>query len=409
MHPDTSTSLRVLKTARSTRGRGARPSCSPMRGARRAILLGMIVAHATSAPTLISELPDVEDEDDEEGVQGFAYEDDEPYEGMEVGIDGFYSEHEDVFGDLGPEEMRSEITTLFQRLDVDKDGTLTQMELRSGLRHQAAEYKKWNSENDQAEAARTVAEADGDQDGKLSRGEFDQADIYLPYEGTVPREQLFSFADADADGLLGEDEVATLVFPDSSPRQADLRAFLAAYMLKTHDADNDGFLSPIELWRSQATGGGADEWPEGAGGGAWSNQRHHNVRDGEEGGGDDAWGELDRNQEPDPAVMNEMMSAHDENEDGKLDAGEIADYVAPDSSMLHNGYVEEEIDRVMHVLSGGNPDANSYQRVQAEPTASFDLDAVVAAGVGFLHTFSLLAHEIRDNGAGDESEQREEL
>ena len=94
--------------------------------------------------------------------------------------------------------------------------------------------------------------ADADSDDVLSLEEWQDAELPANYD-QLTSDDLFTFADAGADGLqpadgkLTLDEVIHALHPDTSARLRDYQRVVARRVLQAHDGDGDMRLNQDEL------------------------------------------------------------------------------------------------------------------------------------------------------------------
>ncbi len=233
------------------------------------IALSCAIAHVARC-SIIDELPDVDEDDDaddddfEDGLAG-----DTMGRGMMEGMAhmDLYGQDDDDEGDALLDHGSAELLgMLFQRLDADGDGVLSEAELKSGLEEQDASYRTHSREAELAEAHRVHAEADADGDGRLSLSEFETAEpLYFDHADLVPRAELFAFADSSGDGLSADD-LHGLMFSEGSERRPALMALIASAIVSSHDTDGDGALTEEELLAYEyETGDGDGDFFEGGG------------------------------------------------------------------------------------------------------------------------------------------------
>jgi len=367
--------------------------------------LVLFVASAAVRESIIADMPDVDDE-------GEAY-DSEPYDEdymaqmaqMGGGIEMMGGQY--YYDDGGMTE--EVIGSLFLQLDRDQDGHLSREELRQALKDQAEEYQRGAQENSKQEARAVLSTADSDGDSQLSLQEFQSAEtLYLHHDGALEREALFRFADGradrEADGQIDVVELQLLVFPEFSSRAGQFRQFLRDVALGQHDADGDGLLDKRELFgfhaksiglgevtldEGDAKGGDGGDGDGGharpsrsVGGGA----AFHWSGGGSLGDEEDAYDaqdyfghRLDRQAEY--ASHNHTFDWHDKDGDGLLDRDELGDYLLPATHLVHEGYVEEELERIL----------GSLRQFSEEQAADrFSLDHVMSIGREFIGTFEAL-------------------
>eukprot|EP00936_MAST-01D_sp_MAST-1D-sp1_P001941 g1941.t1 len=153
---------------------------------------------------------------------------------------------------------------LWQTLDADGSGSLTQTELLRALlqAHEVARQKRIaRAQRELEEHSRGDFEAmDLDKDGFVQREEY-EADEHRKQQRWLNRERngiggqsaraqrLFDFADIDRDGALTKAEWFLLLHPELAEERDDYRTLLAQDTLEQADAgERDGVLSFDEFW-----------------------------------------------------------------------------------------------------------------------------------------------------------------
>ena len=152
---------------------------------------------------------------------------------------------------------------LWQTLDADGSGSLTQKELLRALlqAHKMAREKRVaRARRELEEHSRGDFEAmDLDKDGVVQREEY-EADEQRKHRRWLHRDRagvggqsaraqrLFDFADRDRDGVLTRAEWFLLLHPELAEERDDYRALLAQDTLEAADRDRDGSVSFDEFW-----------------------------------------------------------------------------------------------------------------------------------------------------------------
>eukprot|EP00930_Biecheleria_cincta_P039243 TRINITY_DN2699_c0_g1_i3.p1 TRINITY_DN2699_c0_g1~~TRINITY_DN2699_c0_g1_i3.p1 ORF type:complete len:309 (+),score=87.14 TRINITY_DN2699_c0_g1_i3:74-928(+) len=132
--------------------------------------------------------------------------------------------------------------------DTNKDGKISMKELLE-LSHKTRALGS-------AKGMKTVfEEMDSNKDGKISFDEMqppdarkvpvDEEERKVMRATTAHEKARFEAADLDRDGLLSKEEATGLFFPEQNEKVLEV---LAKRSLEVKDKDNDGFLSPIEVW-----------------------------------------------------------------------------------------------------------------------------------------------------------------
>ena len=176
---------------------------------------GAALLHCTvcsPAESVLASMPDLEDD---------LYDEDLP--GIDAPTQYAYGYGDDLYddGDEDPERWTERARALFSRLDTDGDGRVAASELRMGLSEQVRNYHARAHASSMAEVENVLAAADTDKDGVLTAAEFaDARTLYVHHEMHLPRDGLFAFADASADGRVDTAELASLIFPEHTARRA---------------------------------------------------------------------------------------------------------------------------------------------------------------------------------------------
>lgn len=393
---------------------------------RRSILLvalSLAVRAAAAPASIIDDIPDADDEGeaDEDGPwmgggmqygeqMMYAYEDDEmmmmdgEFQGGGYGAMGYY----------GEEEIEEQLTELFGRFDSNGDGFLDQSELRAALQAQATRYARLAAESSEAETEELLAQADADDDGKLSEAEFEKMEtLYLHHERSIGRQALFRFADSGegpaggGDGKVEMTELHLLIFPESHPRGPELRKFLTSHVVRHHDADADSRIDAAELYAFHKKGSEARHRLDGgvaaeARRSGWLEHRRPGRQPEDDEGAADAdadddggYGGYGDEEEMDYASHNETFAWHDKDGDGKLDEDELSEYLLPRRDEEYEGYVDEELRQLMAMLHHG-PDRIDYEEDEEDEAAPggeearFDLSRLREVGSSVLGAFPML-------------------
>jgi len=152
---------------------------------------------------------------------------------------------------LTSEQMRG----MHAKIDVDKDGKISLAEVIS--------YSKAMRKIIAKKDIHTVIdEMDGDKDGKLSLPELLKDMEQWGEEGEEDKAQgakrkdletaKFRAADNDGNGLLDQEELPGLFYPET---HEGVLAMTAASTLKSKDTDGNGELTPKEFWEGDNVGG----------------------------------------------------------------------------------------------------------------------------------------------------------
>ena len=184
-----------------------------------------------STASILDSVPDVDD-DDEGG--------DEDYETPTMDAFGFARQGDDEgYGALFDREAvyRSRVDRLFELLDENKDSKLSTSEIKRGLEQQYRQYQESLAKHQKKNAQYVLDSADADSDDVLSLEEWQDAELPANHD-QLTSDDLFTFADAGADGLqpadgkLTLDEVIHALHPDTSARLRDYQRVVARRVLR---------------------------------------------------------------------------------------------------------------------------------------------------------------------------------
>ena len=235
--------------------------------ARLAVTLLALALSSAHAKSILDDIPDVEDEDEDVAADG-GYDKSQSAPTLQAHTDaGPDAMFEYIMGGGGGE---SSMQRLFEMLDKNKDGLVGASEIQEGLELQLSQHAERLRAVHAEEARRILGDADVNGDGLLSAAEYADADLpRAAYE--LLSSDRFAFADAGTDGQLGPDgqlsleELANALFPETSPMRAEFQKLVARRILAEHDLDGDGRLDRQGLMKFvlAVQGFGADEATEG--------------------------------------------------------------------------------------------------------------------------------------------------
>ncbi|ELU08024.1 hypothetical protein CAPTEDRAFT_149313 [Capitella teleta] len=202
-------------------------------------------------------------------------------------------EDAEAFDQLSPEESKRKLGLIYDKMDKDADGKVTEEELRNWIRHVQNRYiwsdteRQWNDHDPQ--------------DDKLSWQDYkkrtygfmdEKEEESYNYVDMVRRdERRWNRADGDRDGHLTKEEFADFLHPEEAERMRDI---VIDETLEDIDKDKDGKISLDEYI--------GDMWPN-----------------------------YDKGDEPD-WVKNErdqFATFRDKNKDGVMDREEVQDWILP--------------------------------------------------------------------------------
>jgi Ca2+-binding EF-hand superfamily protein len=238
--------------------------------ARLALTLLALALSLTHAKSILDDIPDVEDEDEDVAADG-GYDKSQAAPTLQAHTDAGPDDlFEYIMGGGGGESSMQQLQALFEMLDKNKDGLVGAAEIQEGLELQLSQHAERLQAVHAEEARRILGDADVNGDGSLSAAEYADADLpRAAYE--LLSSDRFAFADAGTDEQLGPDgqlsveELANALFPETSPKRAEFQKLVARRILAEHDLDGDGRLDRQGLMKFvlAVQGLGADETTEG--------------------------------------------------------------------------------------------------------------------------------------------------
>ncbi|XP_058955296.2 reticulocalbin-2 [Pocillopora verrucosa] len=183
---------------------------------------------------------DDDEEDESQGDDGGEDENDQSH----LEHDAFLGDNYTEFKGLSPEDAKTKLAQLIKdEVDLNKDGVLTEDEIRQRFHVTTKEYRK-------KEVMETMKQHDEDKDGKVSWEEFKKGHFSDDGKDEDAKEQMkedeekFKFADEDGDGKLDLEEYMAFYHPGDNPRMTE---FTIEDSLKKHDKDKDGQISKKEF------------------------------------------------------------------------------------------------------------------------------------------------------------------
>ena len=233
-------------------------------------LLGALALSSSHAKSILDDIPDVEDEDEDVAADG-GYDKSQAAPTLQAHTDAGPDDlFEYIMGGGGGESSMQQLQALFEMLDKNKDGLVGAAEIQEGLELQLSQHAERLQAVHAEEARRILGDADVNGDGLLSAAEYADADLpRAAYE--LLSSDRFAFADAGTDeqpgpdGQLSVEELANALFPETSPKRAEFQKLVARRILAEHDLDGDGRLDRQGLMKFvlAVQGLGADEATEG--------------------------------------------------------------------------------------------------------------------------------------------------
>jgi len=227
--------------------------------------------------------------------------DQEHYDGEDHNRDydheAFLGEESKKFDELTPEESKDRLGKIVDKIDKDKNGQITEEELRDWVKYVANRYISTDTERQWKEHEKLL------EDGKLKwesykerqyDDENDEEDTGVKYTDMIKRDKKrWERADGDKDGFLNQEEYQNFLHPEDVPHMRDI---VVEETIDDIDKDGDGFLSLEEYI--------GDMWPNESG-------------DEEE----PDWVKREREQ---------FGVSRDLNKDGKLDQNEVKNWIIPE-------------------------------------------------------------------------------
>ncbi|KAM6436309.1 calumenin isoform 2-T2 [Liasis olivaceus] len=201
-----------------------------------------------------------------------------------------------TFDQLTPEESKERLGMIVAKIDTDKDGFVTEGELKDWIKKA---QKKYVFDN----VARQWQEYDMNQDGLISWDEYRNVtyDTYLddpdPDDGfnykqmMVRDERRFKMADKDGDLIATKEEFTAFLHPEEYDYMKDI---VVQETMEDIDKNGDGFINLEEYIGDMYSHDGDTEEPE--------------------------WVKTEREQ---------FLEFRDKNHDGKMDTEETKDWILP--------------------------------------------------------------------------------
>ncbi|CAJ1076613.1 reticulocalbin-3 [Xyrichtys novacula] len=220
--------------------------------------------------------------------------------------DGYKYDHEaflgkeeaKTFDQLTPEESKEKLSKIVDRIDTDKDGYVSHSELHYWIKHRQRRYIQDN-------VNKHWSDYDKNQDGKISwmeyknttygyylDEEFDDVDDKATYKAMLTRdERRFKMADRDRDGIATREEFTAFLHPEEFDYMRDV---VVQETIEDIDKNGDGKINLHEYIGDMYTPEDGESEPE------WvATEKKH------------------------------FAEFRDTNQDGYLDANEVAQWVLP--------------------------------------------------------------------------------
>jgi Ca2+-binding EF-hand superfamily protein len=204
-----------------------------------------------------------------------------------------------VFDQLSPDESKAKLAAIVDKIDSNKDGEVTQLELQSWIKRVQQNYIETDTIRVWLDhASKTDVFLSWENYTKRTFGSSEEPNEGSPtfnYKKMFERDRKrWAVADVDQDGLLTKEEFQHFLHPEEA---VHTKGIVVDETLEDIDKDGDGFISELEFV--------ADLWPRSAE---------------EEGQEEPDWIKSEREQ---------FQVFRDKNKDGKLDKEEVMDWIVP--------------------------------------------------------------------------------
>jgi Ca2+-binding EF-hand superfamily protein len=207
-----------------------------------------------------------------------------------------------TFDQLSPEESRSRLRIIVKKIDKNKDGYVTEEELKNWVDYTQNKYI-WDDTD------RQWKDHDKDEDGQMSWSEYMKTTYGFETEKELEERTDYNYkdmirrdkrrwekADKNGDSLLVKEEYRDFLHPEETDHMKDV---VVEETMEDIDKDKDGFLSLEEYI--------GDMYP---------------PEDRENGAEEPEWVKTEREQ---------FSEYRDQNKDGKMDKEEIKSWILPDN------------------------------------------------------------------------------
>ncbi|XP_050407914.1 calumenin-A isoform X1 [Patella vulgata] len=232
-------------------------------------------------------------------------------------------EERQTFDQLSPEESRDRLGKIFEKIDKNSDGFVSEDELKDWIQYVQKRYittdteRMWkdydisdtNEITWNAYMKRTYGYGDA--------GEPKEGDPVYEYRDMITRDKRrWERADGNNDDKLNKEEFSNFLHPEDAEH---MREIVVLETLEDIDKDKDGFISVEEYI--------ADIYDEA--------DEDDDEEDGHHEGGEPEWVQAERDQ---------FANTRDKNGDGKLNKEEIRDWIIPEDY----DHVSAEVEHLIH-------------------------------------------------------------
>lgn len=157
----------------------------------------------------------------------------------------------DEFDQLTPEETKTRLTKIIERIDSDHNGNVTESELKTWIFKSQHRYidedvlKQWNSHTDNNQQAKVITweSFKAKTYGFLEQAHKQPEDLKTYHNMLSRDERRWHVADIDQDGALNKDEFLAFLHPEEVPR---MHAIVVEETLEDIDRNKDGKISLSE-------------------------------------------------------------------------------------------------------------------------------------------------------------------
>lgn len=233
------------------------------------------------------------------------------------------------FDQLSPEESKERLGKIVEKMDKDKDGHITELELKEWIKYVQDRYVIKDTDDRWKEYELGSNNLDWENFKKRTYG-FTEEDLAPNDERAVYKEMIvrdkrrWNKADLNKDSLLSKDEFIHFLHPEEAEHMRDI---VVMETMEDIDKDKDGKVSLEEyigdMWRGDTEGEAEPDWVKG------EREQFSSYRD------KNSDGLMDHDEVKDwllpsdydhsKAEANHLIFESDKNKDGKLSKEEILD------------------------------------------------------------------------------------